>query len=471
MKGTFINTNSDGVSMAKVVKSETANAMDCSDMKSSFPGYFSSTEENLNSLWASGLIILDTNVLLNLYRYSDSTKTELLAIIRQLSDRIWIPNQVAKEFLSNRLTVIGEQSELYGSHISALQEFKRPLESQKKHPFISEELFRECDTIFEKLKNELETSKRFHDERINNDDIKDELSGILDGKVGREYGKEALETIITNGESRYSEKIPPGFKDIKKGGDSKLFKDRLLKYGDYIIWLQILEHAKNDKQSVIFVTGDVKEDWWLTFNGKTIAPHPLLVEEFSNIVGMPFHMYPVDVFLERAGQHLQKITSEDSLKEIREVQSHEEYSNQHMDIILNHTWPASNVQVETDILQENEHAVKQFSIGLEDYKSYSDTGFPDEIDLPWNEPSEDRTDLAIRRSIAHLTQQQKRLFSGLRSLRSRSKGLEGILSETNQAILQKKIESINGQIITNDHKLMNLHLALSKNDGRTNSES
>ncbi|RMN25848.1 hypothetical protein ALQ62_03392 [Pseudomonas coronafaciens pv. zizaniae] len=454
--------------MAKVVKSVPANAMDCSDMKSSFPGYFSSTAENLSSLWASGLIILDTNVLLNLYRYSDSTKTELLSIINQLSDRIWIPNQVAKEFLSNRLIVIGEQSELYGSHISALQDFKRPLESQKKHPFISEALFRECDTIFEKLRNELETSKRFHDERINKDDIKDELSAILDGKVGQGYDSEALEKIILDGESRYNEKIPPGFKDIKKGGDSKLFKDRLLKYGDYIIWLQILEHAEKEKHSVIFVTGDVKEDWWLTFNGKTIAPHPLLVEEFSNIVGMPFHMYPVDVFLERAGQHLQKITSEDSLKEIREVQSHEEYTSQNKNMVLDHIWPDPDVQVETDILQENDQAVQQLSMGLDDYQTYSDITYPHELDLPWNTSKHAviaRTELAIRRSISKVTHEQQKLISEMTSLQNRSKTLKGVLTEASQASLMEKLGYINHQIMKNERKLMLYHRALKDNDG------
>ncbi|WP_050594026.1 PIN domain-containing protein [Pseudomonas syringae] len=460
--------------MAKMVKSVFANAMDCSDMKSSFPGYFSSTDENLNSLWASGLIVLDTNVLLNLYRYSDSTKTELLAIINQLSDRIWIPNQVAKEFLSNRLIVIGEQSDLYKSHISALQDFKRPLESQKKHPFISEELFRECDTIFEKLKKELETSKKLHDERINNDDIKSELSIILDGKVGKGYDKEALEKIILDGESRYNQKTPPGFKDIKKGGDSKLFNDRLLKYGDYIIWLQILEHAKSDESSVIFVTGDVKEDWWLTFNGRTIAPHPLLVEEFSNIVGLPFHMYPVDVFLERAGQHLQKITSEDSLKEIREVQSHEEYSNQHLDITINHIWPKSSVQVETNILQENDESIEQLSISLDDYKIYPDIDYSHDIDLPWNEPTEAliaRTDIALHRSIANLTREQQRLISGLRSLKERTKGLAGVLTEAEQVNRMKKMDVMSHQLHMNERKLRNLHLAVRQNGGHKNTES
>ena len=450
-----------------------ANARDCSDMKSSFPGYFSSSKENLSTLWASGLIILDTNVLLNLYRYSDSTKTELLAIIKKLSDRIWIPHQVAKEFLSNRLTVIGEQSELYRSHISALQDFRRPLESQKKHPFISEGLFRECDALFEKLRKELETSKKFHDERINNDDIKDEVSAILDGKVGAGYDKEALEKIIIDGESRYNEKTPPGFKDIKKGGDSKLFSDRLSKYGDYIIWLQILEYSKTAERSVIFVTGDVKEDWWLTFNGKTIAPHPLLVDEFSNVVGLPFHMYPVDVFLERAGQHLQQITSEDSLKEIREVQGHEDYGDQDLDLIINHIWPKSAVELESVILQKNEEKIKQLSM-LQDY-DFSEFQFTHEADLPWNEITEAETvrrERELRVSIAALQKEQKRLVSLMTILRKRGVTHRNVLTELGEVSRLKKIEIVSNHINANERKLLKRYRELDDyNQGRLDTQS
>lgn len=431
-------------------------------MKSSFPGYFSSSIENLDELWASALIVLDTNVLLNLYRYSDSTKTELLAIIRQLSERIWIPNQVAKEFLSNRLIVIGEQSDLYKSHITSLQDFKRPLESQKKHPFISEKLFVECDAIFEKLKIELESSKKFHDERINSDDIKDELASILDGKVGKGYDKEALEKITIDGESRYNEKIPPGFKDIKKGGDSKLLNDRLLKYGDYIIWLQILEHSKNVQRSVIFVTGDVKEDWWLTFHGKTIAPHPLLVEEFYNVVNQPFHMYPVDIFLERAGQHLQQKTSENSLKEIREIQNLEDEDISILDYALNDIWPSPN-----DIRAfSNIHPETDATIQIEDNIDYSNALSDDlyNLDALTNSPGTDIGWSGIRRPflvskyrlILESIESLKTETSKLRSHRAMLLNPQSSFPEAGQVNRSETIGALTRRILTNRKELANL---------------
>ncbi|KPW31881.1 Uncharacterized protein ALO87_01618 [Pseudomonas syringae pv. apii] len=446
--------------MAKMVQLGFTKAMECYDMKSAFPGYFSNSTENLSQLWASGLIILDTNVLLNLYRYSDSTKTELLGIIKKLSDRIWIPNQVAKEFLSNRLTVIGEQSELYKSHLASLQEFKRPLESQKKHPFISEKLFNECDNIFEKLRLELEAGKNIHDDRINSDDIKDDLSAILEGKVGNGYNKETLEKIIMDGELRYGEKIPPGFKDIKKGGDSKLLNDRLLKYGDYIIWLQILEHSKNDKRSVIFVTGDVKEDWWLTFNGKTIAPHPLLVEEFSETVGLPFHMYPVDIFLERAGLHLKKKTSEDSLKEVREVQKHE--GNAILDIAFGHAWPN---EIDHAILQEVLDSDSMMASRADFYENYMAYAGNDDLETSkfnWKDPTgkitlqkeKSHKEKTLRKTIINLTAEKDELDAIHSSLINMSGGHRHLLPGGDSTpriekirILEKRVGEITKRIM------------------------
>lgn len=49
-----------------------------------------------------GLVIFDTNVLLNLYNYSiDSTK-EIIKNLEKINDRIWLPGQVYLEFQNNK---------------------------------------------------------------------------------------------------------------------------------------------------------------------------------------------------------------------------------------------------------------------------------------------------------------------------------------------------------------------------------
>lgn len=41
----------------------------------------------------------------------------------------------------------------------------------------------------------------------------------------------------------------------------------------------MIKKAKDDGKPIIFITGDVKEDWWLNMDGKRLMPHPLLKRE------------------------------------------------------------------------------------------------------------------------------------------------------------------------------------------------
>ncbi|MFE9237250.1 PIN-like domain-containing protein [Streptomyces sp. NPDC007007] len=53
-------------------------------------------------IFDSGLVVLDTNVLLNLYRSNESTRRDMLAALARLRERLWIPHQVLTEFWRNR---------------------------------------------------------------------------------------------------------------------------------------------------------------------------------------------------------------------------------------------------------------------------------------------------------------------------------------------------------------------------------
>ncbi len=53
----------------------------------------------------SGLVVLDTNVLLHLYRFGAEARQELINVIELVGDRLFIPARVAEEFLRLRLPV------------------------------------------------------------------------------------------------------------------------------------------------------------------------------------------------------------------------------------------------------------------------------------------------------------------------------------------------------------------------------
>lgn len=311
-------------------------------MKKGFPGYFANNNEDLDKLWDECLFILDANVLLSLYRYSDSTRSDLLNVFDSLSARLWIPHQVAHEYLTNRLNVIGEQVKTYDETIKKADALRKSLENANQHPFVKTETLSTCNTTFTLLTDELAENRLIHEKRISSDEIKDHLETLLDNKVGQEYSREQIEAVLIDGKSRYDEKIPPGYCDAKKGGDSLLFVDRCRPYGDYIVWLQIIDKANIEKKSVIFVTGDVKDDWWISFQGKTVGPQPLLVQEFLSKTGQPFYMYTPDRFLERASTYLKQETSQQTLNEIRDVRE-DESDHSILDRALNSAWPPYRV--------------------------------------------------------------------------------------------------------------------------------
>ncbi|WP_449349178.1 PIN-like domain-containing protein [Streptomyces shaanxiensis] len=69
------------------------------------------------------MVAPDANVLLNLYRYTEQARTDLLGALGALGDRLWVPHQVVDEFWRNRESVI---SEARSTSKNASQEMSRP---------------------------------------------------------------------------------------------------------------------------------------------------------------------------------------------------------------------------------------------------------------------------------------------------------------------------------------------------------
>ncbi len=73
-----------------------------------FEGYRSTSDDDLVRVFRDGIVALDTNVLLDLYRYGEKARGEFFAILDSFASTLWIPHQVAKEFWRNRVPVIAE---------------------------------------------------------------------------------------------------------------------------------------------------------------------------------------------------------------------------------------------------------------------------------------------------------------------------------------------------------------------------
>ncbi len=99
-------------------------------MRSAFPSYYRLSDAELSRLWQDCLFVLDANVLLNLYRYSKEASEDLIQVLRRISERLWIPHQVALEYQRNRLGVIAEQVKTYDKVSKVLGKVKDNLRAE-----------------------------------------------------------------------------------------------------------------------------------------------------------------------------------------------------------------------------------------------------------------------------------------------------------------------------------------------------
>jgi hypothetical protein len=145
------------------------------------------------------------------------------------------------------------------------------------------------DKSSKEIKEELVEQIKKRPDWIAKDEIRETLSELLKGRIGAPYKQEEIKDIYEECERRYKLRIPPGYKDAeeKKGWE---------KYGDAIIWSQIINYAKDKKSAIIFVTGEDKPDWWNpeTESKNDSQPDYDLMKEFTSKTGCSFYMYTTD---------------------------------------------------------------------------------------------------------------------------------------------------------------------------------
>lgn len=305
-------------------------------MKSSFTGFYAPTTEQYEALWKEALFVLDTNILLNLYRLPTLARDELIGVLELLKDRIWIPHQVGLEFQRGRLTVIAAERKSTEEALSAAQSVVGQVKNKVEGLQIdkrglgieSKPLLDELEKSNQKL---IDAIKAIHSSQLDvssTDLVRQKLDELLEGRVGRgPTTQDELDVLVVNGDERFSNKIPPGFADLDKDknpNESSFIYDHIKyqrKFGDLILWRQLLEHVKETKiKKVLFITADRKDDWWWREQGKTIGPHPELMREIKRDGGVElFWMYSSGQFVEHANKYSKAKVSTQSVAEIEQV--------------------------------------------------------------------------------------------------------------------------------------------------------
>ncbi|KKD42549.1 PIN-like domain-containing protein [Bacillus sp. FSL L8-0167] len=292
--------------------------------------YFDKNDERI---WKESIIVLDTNVLLNLYRYTKETSDQILGLLKKYSDQLWIPHQVALEYHYNRKTVIMEQNGSYKKVCSAFNAIPNKVKDllnqdlssyKKRHKEDVEEFIKVIEKVTEDQIKKLNENVVEYD--LNKDDvIKTKITELYYNKVGEPYNEEQMKKLEKEADKRLNMEIPPGYKDFNKKNGLKFYNGVIIqnKYGDLILWKQLLDFAVRNDTNIIFLTDEQKEDWWYKLKNKIIGPKVELLNEFTSLTNKEFHMFTSLGFVERHESDL----NPDTVLEVREASEENEISD------------------------------------------------------------------------------------------------------------------------------------------------
>lgn len=300
-------------------------------MKTKFFEQYTLSDNEIRAILENGILVFDTNVLLNLYSYTKSTQEKVLKIMKKYKNRLWMPYQVGWEFFNNRENKISSVQGGCDKLLKFINDSKNGFDkllndNYKRHPYIDRKSISELfSNQLKSVSDEIEKLKAQDPKYDKNDTILKQLTQLYNKKVGDDYSIEEYKKIFNDGEKRYEQKTPPGFADLKEKKDQG---PRHL-YGDLIIWKQMIDKAKSTNKDIIFISEDQKEDWYEKDSNK---PRRDLIKEFGTLTeGKRILIYSQELFLKNIDKYLGSDVGNDVITEVKDVAREEEERRKRLD--------------------------------------------------------------------------------------------------------------------------------------------
>ena len=256
---------------------------------------FSVHQKPIAEIKSHCIVGLDANVLLLPYELGSSSFSKIAEVYRNISKekRLIVPAQVAREFIKNRAARLRDLVKNMNDQAESLK-FTFPeqvsfLGNEKSFKSIKKQ-GNVIDKAKKEILSEISVLRKTLTDNVGADPVSTEYREILAKcVVDIEHDEKSHEDLRCEAEWRYRHKIPPGYKDRGKedGG-----------LGDFIIWKTLLKEAASRKKDLIFVTKDLKGDWWVQSQG-AFQPRIELIEEFyRHTGGRTIHMISLSQLLE-----------------------------------------------------------------------------------------------------------------------------------------------------------------------------
>jgi predicted nucleic acid-binding protein len=259
-------------------------------------GAFLHKPRTLEEIKGDCIVFLDTNVLLLPYSTGKNSLETIKSVYSKLvkDERIFIPQRVMQEFEKN---VPEKLKEIYQA-ISRTQSIST---SEIQFPLLEERPeYKELIASKNKLADQITAYRKNAKETLSviegwhhDDPVRSMYRDIFSGKNISTKSTKSEKDLLTEWERRAYNKLPPGYKDAGKE-DSGI--------GDFLIWEAILETSADLEKDAIFVTGDVKADWWHVSENKALYARRELLEEFrGRTKGKTIRFLTTPKFLELYG--------------------------------------------------------------------------------------------------------------------------------------------------------------------------
>jgi hypothetical protein len=274
------------------------------------------SEEELSNLWNTATITVDTNVLLDLYRYHEETRDALLASLEKFAGRLWLSYQAADEFFRNRDHVIASGQKGFDEALSSLKAFDEAIATLRGKRVVPRatvdalqlNIRRDVDVA----RSAINDAKNKHPNYFDHDPVLGRILALFDGVVGPEPSAEARKQLHAEAARRIQEKIPPGYRDGAKA-DSHA-------HGDYFLWREILSHAKEKTSPMILVTSERKDDWWDKVEGRRLGLRRELREEAAREAGQLILLYEREHFVTESARRFHVTVSPAVIRDIRALE-------------------------------------------------------------------------------------------------------------------------------------------------------
>lgn len=261
----------------------------------------------LDEALTTGMVVVDANVLLHLYRIDNDGRQRLLSVLDTVRPRLWVPHQVMMEVRENAPVMFMHAERERATDIRYVKKLGAQIRQyvsarSRRHAWDS----RRVQTVLTSFGiGEEEVLTLFRESGPERDLcgaagggpdlIWPRIEQLVAGRLGPEPDMETRGRWIADSEARLRDRLPPSHADRRKKVPQR--------HNDCVIWHQIMERAAHGGAPVVLVTDDLKESGWVERRRSVpVGAHRHLVTELWAAARVPFVVISAEQLMEYVEQ-------------------------------------------------------------------------------------------------------------------------------------------------------------------------